>query len=179
MEQSSYINFSDELRLSSQKLSELMNEVLLLGLPFRFRAGGGSMYPFIHDGDVLSITPLEGRRPGFGDVVAFRRDSIQGPDSARLVVHRVVKTDETGCFLLGDNQLPDEMDGPIPPDQLLGAASKIERQGKIVRLGLGPERFLIAAALRLGLLRPNLRLAARLRRAISRLPQSVRTGKRS
>ncbi len=60
-----------ELKLSGPDLIELLQAVLDKGVPFRFRAKGFSMTPFIKDGDVITIFPLEGSRPRLGDIVAF------------------------------------------------------------------------------------------------------------
>ena len=174
-----YLHNTDELHLSSPQMSELMDDVLSLGLSFRFRAGGVSMSPFIHDGDVISIAPLAGRTPDVGEVVAFRRLDPQRTNSVRLVVHRVVKNTGKGCIILGDNQLPAQPDGPIANEHLLGTVSRVERRGKAVRLGLGPERYAIAILSRLGLLRPSVRFASILYRRFQQLlPLRLRSGKR-
>ena len=70
--------------LSGEALSALLGDVLARGVPFRFEARGYSMLPFIHDGDVVTISPLRGRRARWGEVVAFAGPA-RGP-----IVHRVV-----------------------------------------------------------------------------------------
>ncbi len=118
------------------------------------------MAPFIRDGDVITITPLAGRVPAVGEVVAFRRSGIQGAENERLIVHRLVRNTGNGCILLGDNQASRHPDGPIAKEHLLGVVSRIERQEKAVRFGLGPERCVIAILSRSGLLRPSVRIAS-------------------
>ncbi|MBU0493049.1 MAG: S26 family signal peptidase [Chloroflexi bacterium] len=127
----------------------LLQAVLERGKPFRFEAPGFSMSPFVRDGDVITVTSLSGASPGRGDVVAFLC-----PDSGKLVVHRVVG-ERDGAFLIrGDNA--EEGDGLVPRANVLGRVTKVERDGKPVRLGLGSERYLIAFLTRWGLLRPLL-----------------------
>jgi hypothetical protein len=75
-----------ERSLPAPLLVSLLTGVVQRGHTFRFRAGGGSMFPFIRDGDILSIVPLSADRPArLGDVLAFDRG---GGDYAHLVVHR-------------------------------------------------------------------------------------------
>ena len=145
---------AQELPLSGQALLDLTRAVLARGKPIRFRARGWSMAPFIRDGDVITVAPLLQARPGIGEVVAFVR-----PEDFNLVVHRVVVRRGASVLIQGDNG-QDETDGIIPQENLLGRVAQIERNGHPVRLGLGPERFVIAWLSRTRLLVPlQLRLA--------------------
>jgi signal peptidase I len=148
-EPSIFLNRGNELSLSGPALAELIQAVLDKETPFRFRAKGISMRPFIRHGDVITISPLSGNLPRCGDVVAFFR-----PVSKRLVVHRVVGRSDGFLLIKGDNAARD--DGFIPTANILGCVTKVERNGKEVYLGLGPERFLIAFLTRRGLLFPLL-----------------------
>ncbi len=145
---------AEELPVSGAALLELMQPVLARGLPFRFRARGGSMAPFICDGDIIDIAPLGGRAPSLGEVVAF----IQ-PETGRLILHRLIAKKADAYLLQGDN-LPRHPDGLIPASALLGRVTQVEHAGRRLYLGLGPERTLIAFFSRRALLRPILRLSA-------------------
>jgi hypothetical protein len=127
-----------ELPLSGRALLELMRAVLARGVPFRFCARGWSMAPFIRDGDVITVSPLQAARPVTGDVVAFVR-----PEGGNLVVHRVVARRGAAWWIQGDS-VPEYESGLIPRESLLGRVTRIERNGRYVRLGLGPERYVIA-----------------------------------
>jgi hypothetical protein len=143
---------AQNLPLSGKALLELMRAVLSQGRPFRFRARGGSMTPFIRDGDVITVVPLQQTLPETGEIVAFVR-----PPEGRLVVHRVVARQEQAVFIQGDNQCMNGFayaDGIIPQTNLLGKVTRIERNGKNVWLGLGPERRVIAWLSRTMLLTP-------------------------
>jgi hypothetical protein len=105
------------------------------------------MHPFICDGDVVTISPRAVGEMRLGDVVAFCH-----PNSGRLVVHRLVGQRPGGYLLRGDNAL--EEDGLIPPEKVLGLVTRVERRGRKVRLGQGPERRLLAWLARRDLLRP-------------------------
>jgi hypothetical protein len=139
---------AQELPLSGQALLDLMRAVLDRDVPFRFCARGWSMTPFIRDGDVITVAPLQQFLPGVGQVVAFVR-----PDTGSLVVHRVVARRAAAVLIQGDNGLEYE-DGHIPQENLLGRVTRIERNGRSVCIGLGPERYAIAWLSRIRLLAP-------------------------
>jgi hypothetical protein len=120
------------------------------------------MLPFIYDGDVVTIAPLAARNPRLGDAVAFVH-----PEHGRLVVHRVVAAREEGYLIQGDNAC-DGSDGPVPHDQILGCVTRIERDGRRVWLGFGPERRAVALLSRAGLLAP---LCRRLGSLVALLPR--------
>ena len=140
------IKKQEELSLSGTAFATLLRAVLDKGAPFRFRATGFSMSPFIRNGDVLTVSPLSGR-PRLGDVVAFVKEETGG-----LVIHRVVGTSAGGCLIRGDNSSRD--DGYVPEANILGRITKVERNGKKMLLGLGPERYVIGVLARKGLLIP-------------------------
>jgi hypothetical protein len=146
------------LPISGEALPELMRAVLARGLPFRFRARGWSMAPTIRDGDVITVAPLRRARPGVGRVVAFVR-----PGEGKLVVHRVVARRRGGSIMRGDSvrgdgvggdSVREDADGPIPAENVLGEVTRVEREGRAVRLGLGPERYVLAWLSRARLLMP-------------------------
>jgi len=103
------------------------------------------MSPFIKDGDVVTISPIHISSPSIGDVVAFIYK-----ETGKLLIHRVVGKSGESYLTRGDNTL--EGDGLIYSANILGYVTRVERNGKKVSLGLGPERFLIACLARKGLL---------------------------
>jgi signal peptidase I len=150
----------EELSLSSRQLQELLRGVLDKGASFRFRATGFSMSPFIKDGDVLTIAPVQGSVPRLGDVVVFTH-----PLTNKLIIHRVIGK-KAGFYLTKGDNTP-EGDGLISKADIVGRVTKVERNGKAISLGLGPDRFVIAFVTRRGLL-PLLRPVWRLVRLIIR-----------
>ena len=144
-----FVRRVEDSTLSMPVLVELLRAVLERGQPFRFEAPGFSMSPFIQDSDAITVAPLSGAAPHLGDVVAFIR-----PETGKLVVHRVVGKQDGAFLIQGDNA--EEMDGLVPAANVLGRVTRVERDGKKVYLGLGPERYLIALLSRWGLFRPLL-----------------------
>ena len=155
-----------ELPLSGAALLELMQAVFARGMPFRFRARGWSMAPFIRDGDVISVSPRQQTPARTGQVVAFIH-----PETGKLVVHRVIGKRDNACLIQGDN-VPDGVDGLIPEASVLGRVTRVERGGRSVWLGLGPERYAIAYLSRTGMLVPIIvRIAPFLRPFLRRSTQ--------
>jgi signal peptidase I len=139
-----------ELSFPNQPFKELLMEVLHRGAAFRFMAKGFSMSPFIKDGDVITVASTSNDRPRFGDVAVF-----VNPDTERLVIHRIVgKGSNFHLSIKGDN-LPTRKH-LVPVSQILGRVKRVERNGRAVSLGLGPEKALIAFLSRRRLLLPLL-----------------------
>ena len=130
-------------------ITELLSTLVDKGLSCKFQAKGHSMSPFIKDGDAITVSPKIGCSPRFGDVVAFIH-----PRTEKLFIHRVVWKKRDAYIVKGENTL--ESDGLIKKENILGVVTKVERKGKKVFLGLGPERFLIALLTRKNLLLPVL-----------------------
>lgn len=139
--------------LPSGSLTEIMREVLAKGKPFRFRARGLSMSPFIKDGDVVTVSPLGSTAPRVGDVTAFLH-----PATGKLVVHRIVRERSGRYDLKGDNAA--ESEGALPVERVLGVVTRVERDGQTVRLGR-KSGAVVARLSRTGLLRKAVGAARR------------------
>lgn len=159
MSDGSYVTSSREAHgMSGNAFAELMGAVLEKNVPFRFTASGSSMAPFIRDGDILTVSPLS-LPLCRGDVVPF-----VNPAGNQLMVHRIVGISREGYLIKGDNNsVPD---GRIPVAVIIGRVVRVEHGGRSVRLGLGPERFLIAWLSQCCLLTP---VVAGVRRALKPL----------
>jgi hypothetical protein len=141
------------------ELHSLLGAVLEEGAALRFTALGGSMHPFIRHGDTLTIAPLGERGPRLGDVCAFAESG-----SERLLIHRVISQRGARCLLKGDAL--GSPDGAVPAEALLGVVREVWRGGQPACAGLGPERLVLAALSRWGLLRPAVRGASRVLRRV-------------
>ncbi len=141
-----------ELALDGESLTSLMRDVLMKGRPFRFRARGWSMSPFIKDGDTVTVRPLRPSEPASGDVVAFLF-----PATGKAAVHRVVKVEGGRFVVKGDNVA--EGDGEVGRESILGIVSGVERDGRRVKLGRerGLGGALVAGLSRTGVLAGGLK----------------------
>jgi hypothetical protein len=145
MKTAPHVRKKDSLPLSGESLTEIMTAVLAQKKPFRFRATGLSMSPFIRDGDVVTIRPLGSRPPRTGDIAAFLY-----PGTGKVAVHRIVR-EESGRFSLKGDNVP-AIDGSLPLDRILGTVSRVERNGAKVPLGGRAGAAAIASLSRSGLL---------------------------
>jgi hypothetical protein len=147
--------------LSGDGLKELVRETGEKGASLRFKARGSSMSPFIKDGDVITISPLVPGELKCGAVCACAH-----PETHMLVVHRIVRVTPRGLWFRGDSA--PYPDGCVSVEDVLGVLTHVERGGRRVHLGNGPERALLAALSRAGLLRPLAIAVARLTRPFRR-----------
>jgi phage repressor protein C with HTH and peptisase S24 domain len=134
-----------DFTLSGESLTDILRAVLGQGKPFRFRARGLSMSPFIRDGDVVTIRPLGRTRPRTGDIAAFLY-----PGTDKVAVHRIVREKSGRYSLKGDNA--PGIDGSLPLDRILGKVTRVERDGAKVALGGRVGAAAIASLSRSGLL---------------------------
>lgn len=144
-----------ELPLSGVSLTELLSSVLAKGKAFRFRAKGGSMSPFVKEGDVITVSPLRGRQPRTGEIVAFLH-----PTSGRVAVHRVVRASPGAFLLRGDNS--HDAEGPLAGERILGVVTEVVRGGKRVKGVQGRFSPMVAFLSRSGALVRGLGLLRRL-----------------
>jgi hypothetical protein len=131
--------------LPAEVLENLLRSRLASGGRLRIFARGWSMSPFIRNGDRITLASLGGQVPSLGRVVVFAL-----PGAEALVVHRVVGIRGQAALMRGDNV--SQPDGWVQTPAVLGQVLEIERRGRRVRLGLGPERRLLAALSRSGML---------------------------
>lgn len=146
---SSPITHPADHQIPNNTFTQLMSDVLSAGKLFRFRAGGWSMYPFIQNGDILTIEPLIGDIQ-IGDIVSIHNEKI------KLVIHRVVLKTNDGFIIKGDNIT--DVDGVFVLSDIFGRVTKIERGKQIFTFGLGNERKLISFLSRYQILIPLVKL---------------------
>lgn len=112
---------------------EVVSEILIGNNVLRLGVSGNSMLPFIRDGDVVLVEPVETGSIGQGDVILYRNDS-EG-----LLVHRVVRVGREGDRLslaIGGDALA-ELDGIFPGERVLGRVRMVERGGRQIQLDTG------------------------------------------
>ncbi len=155
-----------EVTCSVRELIPIAQELLERGQRVRLTATGGSMWPFLHDGDHIELAAIE-LAPRVGDILLARVDT----DS--YVLHRLCRCDGDSLYLLGDSMFKPE--GPLTRDALLGQAVNVERGQNWRALNTGSlysmGRFwLLVRPLRRPLL-STLRIAAKTRRRLFRTGQ--------
>jgi signal peptidase I len=119
-----------EVSLKCSEFSDISTQILNNGGSFSFKAHGSSMYPFICDGDILTVKQIEYSALRVGDI-AFYRSSDD-----RIIVHRVVdkKRQSNKLMLLMRGDSVFNNDGWIYSDQVLGKVVSIQRDKKFIQL---------------------------------------------
>lgn len=136
-------------------VDDLAAQLLRRGGRLRIKARGGSMIPFLWDGDVALVTPAAGKEVDVGDVVCYERPP------GRLILHRVVARDRDRVVAKGDALAFTEV---IDRGQLLGKVVAVERHGRVRRLDTRAARWRNRAIAAISPVLPRLlTLALRLR----------------
>jgi hypothetical protein len=147
--------------MGRDELAALAAALLAEGRAVRITARGGSMAPFIRDGDAVLIESLR-TAPRPGEVVLVR-----GTGGA-LALHRVVLRTPRGVVTRGDATAVD--DEPVGPADLLGRAAAVRGSrrlhlragfGRLVLHGLALRRWRLAAGPLRTIARAARNLAAR------------------
>jgi hypothetical protein len=123
---------------NGQDFVALSRQILSSGSCLRFEAKGGSMHPFIQDGDIVVVEPAEFSNLRLGEI-AFYRVSDEAVRAHR-VVRRVQQDGTDHLFAQGDAGWG--LDGPVSPAQILGRVTAIERRGRLIRLDGRGSRWL-------------------------------------
>jgi signal peptidase I len=119
-----------------QDFEDLSSEVLDSGKRLRFRAKGGSMHPFVRNGDLLLVEPVDGSAVKLGEVAFYRTEN------GGIAAHRVVGRHRSDGreFLATKGDAVRGTSHAVPCSEVLGRVVAIERQGAEVRLDGGRAR---------------------------------------
>jgi hypothetical protein len=107
-----------------RSVEELAVDLLRRGSPLRVKARGGSMTPFVRDGDVALVEPAAPADVGIGDVICYETTS------GTLRLHRLIARDPRGVVARGDALAGVEV---VEGTRLLGKVVAVERHGTIRR----------------------------------------------
>jgi hypothetical protein len=115
------------------KFVQLSSDLLSRGYSVRFRASGGSMWPAVCHGDMLTVGPVAPSSITPGSIAVYRRFD-------RLLAHRVVRidADDSGALvfvLCGD--AASGWDAPVAASQIVGEVVKVERRTSAIRRHAG------------------------------------------
>jgi hypothetical protein len=144
---------------TGDRFSAVVDSLLDAGLSVRFRAGGRSMTPTVHDGEYLIVAPIEAAQVGD---IAFCQ-TRRGPIAHRICRIQTGADNSKQYVLYGDASL--ESDLPVAAHQLRGRVVGVERGGKQMSLRLvggilGRTAFMLALELHRSALIARTRLGA-------------------
>ncbi len=112
-----------------EHFSALTEEILKRGKNLRFQAMGQSMYPFIKNGQIIVIQPMEPSALKTGDVVFFRNKKSK----SSYIAHRLIAKQKDGVLITKGDARKDA-DEPVNPNQVLGKVVTVEKSGRAVSL---------------------------------------------
>lgn len=113
--------------VDTREYVSVLREIAAEGKVVSMRIAGSSMSPFLcHNRDyIYFIKPDRALRKG--DMVFYQRDTGQ------YVMHRILKKDRRGFYIVGDAQTA--IEGPVREDQIFARIIKVQRKGKILQPG--------------------------------------------
>ncbi len=119
------------MNISIDEIIEVICPALERGQSIRLTATGGSMIPFIKDGDVCELSPPV--TLDLGDIVLAKSNS------GKFCLHRIIKIAGGHFFLRGDAQ--DGFEGPFAKGDILGRVTMSYRKGQARALDRGVWRL--------------------------------------
>ncbi len=126
------------LNLKREDFTFITQKVLNREKSLRFKAKGESMRPFIRNGDILEITPVNTEEIRLGDVIFYH------VGKRRMVAHRVIEKiiqNHKPIFLTkGDSNTGEEE--KVHLEQVVGRVKAIERKGRKIRINEGLNRLM-------------------------------------
>ncbi|MFA6384302.1 MAG: hypothetical protein WCY10_02900 [Candidatus Omnitrophota bacterium] len=139
-ESSRFVQAGGAIALDGEACVDVIRSALAKNADLRLLVRGFSMTPFIQDGDIITLSSLPASGIGIGRAVAFSR-----PSDKRLVIHRLVgilRKPAVKYITKGDNVY--RQDIPVSRSDMLAFVLRVERGGRILSFGTGPERRVIA-----------------------------------
>lgn len=113
--------------MSKSVLFGLSNQILLdHNKSIKFKARGSSMRPYIKDGDIVEVEPVNHSQIKKGDILLFRGDL------ERLYLHRILKTKGNEFVLKGDSSKT--VDGVIGPEKIIGRLISITKKNTTIKV---------------------------------------------
>lgn len=137
---SGFVKVGQELFLNGKDCVDLIRSALEKKASLRFKVQGSSMSPFIQNGDIITLSLLPENKIRLGWLIVFTRELDK-----KLIIHRlvkIIKKPNLRYITKGDNI--DKPDDPVSRTDILAYVKKVERKGRIIPFGAGPERRLIA-----------------------------------
>ena len=126
------------LDLKREDFTSITQKVLGREKTLRFKAKGESMRPFIRDGDILEITPVNGEGIRLGDVIFYRAE--KGRTVAHRVIERIIEDGRLVFLTKGDSNTGEGE--KVYLEQVIGRVKAIERMGRKIRINEGLNRLM-------------------------------------
>ncbi len=126
------------LNLKGEDFAFITQKVLGREKILRFKAKGASMSPFIKDGDILEISPVNGGKIKVGDVIFYRVGEER--TAAHRVIKRITENGKLVFLTKGDSNVGGGEE--VHPEKIMGRVRTIERKGRKIRINEGLNRLM-------------------------------------
>lgn len=113
--------------LSGQAFGSLIKTLAEKNASITFKATGNSMFPNILHGDILTVTPYQGRVPIVGDIVC-----VSNTATGQVIIHRIINICHGRFLIKGDSIF--RCDGLFDPEHILGYVVHITRNKKTMQI---------------------------------------------
>lgn len=110
----------NSLTISNANLADILGSTVHKEASLKFTARGRSMFPYICNGDVITIHPVSKKQIRLGDVVAYVCKK-----NKKIIIHRIINKCKGKYRLKGDNLF--RGDGLHDEKEILGYVEKIHR----------------------------------------------------
>ncbi len=97
-------------------------------------ASGGSMYPFVKDGDIIKVVPLSENDIKIGDIISV---DVDNKGKAWFYAHRlikIVKDNDKKLYITKGDASKGGFDEPVGFARIVGKVAEIERNGLEINL---------------------------------------------
>lgn len=115
---------------SQELFTEICKTLLMAGKSLRFNAVGDSMFPFIHNGDLVVIEPALMARLKIGDIIYYQ------DEDGHCLLHRIIRkhglADSPEFQIQADNIL--RPGAWVSSDQVLGHLTRFSRNDAWIRM---------------------------------------------
>lgn len=128
--------------------AEISKSLLLAGKSIRFNAVGDSMFPFIHDGELVIVERIIIEHLKIGDVIYY--EDVNGHCLLHRIIRKRILAGKPEFQIQADNIL--KPGGWVSPDQIFGQLAQFCQNGVWVRMdsiGARIANLLILAKLKL------------------------------
>ncbi|MCP4716653.1 MAG: hypothetical protein GY868_16150 [Deltaproteobacteria bacterium] len=112
-----------------ERFVQVSTDLLRRGTAVSFTATGLSMRPFINDGEIITVAPVEIRNIHVGDILLYR-------DNKTVIAHiviSIIKNRTPGPLFILRGDLGTSADEEVTAEQILGKVVGIMRGEKTIR----------------------------------------------
>ena len=136
---------------SPEVFAEICKSLLMAGKSVRFKALGDSMFPFLHNGDLVIVEPMKAECLKTGEVILYE-DGV-----GHLLLHRIIRKrnnlpGSVEFQIQADNIL--KPDGWVSSERVFGRLTQFYQNGvwlKMDSIGSRAANLLVLAKLKLNL----------------------------